>query len=59
VTDLHARLMHAASPDVMKRAIRDCAWPGVPILPDAVDHVYLHQDCVRGHRSPVAQQLQV
>jgi hypothetical protein len=46
VTDLHARLMHAASPDVMKRAIRDCAWSGVQILPDAVDQVYLHQDCV-------------
>jgi hypothetical protein len=46
LTTLHDRLMHAASPDVMKRAIRDCAWPGVQILPDAVDHVYMHQDCV-------------
>lgn len=47
VKNLHDRLMHAASPPIMKRAIRDCAWLGVPnIHPDAIDQVYLHQDCV-------------
>ena len=46
VIDLHGRLLHAANPAVMARAIRSAAWLTVHLDPGIIEQVFRHTDCL-------------